>query len=347
MLLRTELAMLAGIAWAMLASGRARRGGANGDGSARAWVRAAIETVSLPLGCLGSCAVLLLTMHHLLPDTALAKAEGARQWDAVLGSTVIILGGSFTVGAGLGLFWIVTAGLVLASRRMNLATALANTVFPVLLLLSALRGQAMQGARYVLWAFLFSCLWNVLRLGEPSPGQTESGSTPWQMRTAWAMVAVLAVVLPIDGWVFSHLLSRRSETIRQFSSQHLEELAGMQGTSMDIGYIGYFSQAKICDLAGLVNGRDLAKLNVVQRTERCASLRPDFVFGTPSQIRLVMEHQDLTGWRVCDAYDLMNVRAPDRHYLLASPERFEKICGATGRRPGPPEELAAVARRPF
>ena len=219
-------------------------------------------------------------------------------------------------------------------------------LFPVLLLLSALRGQQMQGARYVLWTFLFSSLWNILAIASPRLADPHSAWPELRDRRQFAfttaLVLILLLLLPIDVVSMYRVLAHRAHTMRYISSEHLQQLSGLQGTSMDIGYVGYFTQANICDLAGLVNGRTAAALTVTERGRRCAALQPDFVFGNASQIDLITQFQSLRGWRICDGYDFVNVRGADRHYLVASPKNAEKICAAAGKQPAPADDLSRI-----
>lgn len=344
-LIRSELTLLVGTAWFILIAGRERRAQTP---TLQTRIARGFETLYLPLGGLASCLFVLGTMHHLLPDTALAKADGLHEWFGVLSSTAIVLTGAFLIGIGLAAFWLGTLLLVWMRAQLTPATLLANTLFPVLLLLSALRGQQMQGARYVLWTFLFSSLWNILTIADPRPADLKSSEPAVDRRqifVAAGLVLILLLLLPIDIVSMYRVLTRRAHTMRSISGEHLQQLSGLQGTSMDIGYVGYFTQANICDLAGLVNGRAAAALTVTERGRRCAALKPDFVFGNASQIDLVTQFQSLRGWRICDGYDFVNVRGADRHYLVASPRSAEKVCAAAGKEPSSVDDLIRIVPR--
>ncbi len=121
--------------------------------------------------------------------------------------------------------------------------------------------------------------------------------------------------------------------MRVFASQHLEVLRARRGVASDIGYIGYFTGADICDLAGLVNGREAARLSSKERVYACAGTKPEFMFLNSSQFGPMAAATAVDDWKVCGQYDFTNVRTADRHYLLVRPELAEEVCRATGRQP--------------
>ncbi len=328
-MLRTELSMLAGLASLAIVAGQIQR---SGDRTVRGVFGAVRRSSHLVLGCLLACATILLTMGVLLPDTALAKAEGIGAWHRVVVATEVVLVSSFAVGAGMVLFWLLTLVIVVLRRRLNVATAVANTTFPVLIGLSMLRGQDIQGVRYLLWALLFPAVWNVLLLGSVDEGaETNNG---FQLGLVYLFVVCLLVELPFEGRLMYHVLRTRAGTMREFEAQHLEELSGLHGVSMDIGYIGYFTHARLCDMSGLVNGRAVAQMSSRDRVRRCAAERPEFAFGNLDQLGALTEELAMSGWQVCSAYDFGNLRKPDTHFLVAPPETAERVCGASGVSPG-------------
>lgn len=364
-LLRTELAMLAGLASLAIVAEQVAR---EGEFTLRGCLRALLRSSHLVIGCLLACATILLAMGVLLPDTALAKAEGIEAWRRVLFATAVVLTSSFAIGAGLALFWLVTLGIVVLRRRLSASTVVVNLVFPVLLSLSMLRGQDIQGVRYLLWALLFPSIWNILTLGlredeASADGAVEDSTvdivmgraafvrrgvdegTRFEMGLVYAFVVLLFLELPFESRMMYHVLRSRAATMREFNGQHLERLAGLQGVSMDIGYIGYFTHARICDMSGLVNGRAVARMKTPDRVRRCAEEHPEFAFGNSDQLGALTSYLAMGGWRVCSGYDFRNLRKADMHYLVAPPATADRVCRSTGVAPEATETIDALLHR--
>jgi hypothetical protein len=336
-LLRTELLLLAGLCFLILTYRRAQLAGHSGHvvSSPRSWLPAALQSSHLLLGSLLALALILLRMHVLLPDTALAKSHGPSVWPGVLDAAAITLAGALSFGAGLLVFWLLTIFLLLrAHRLLSLPVLLANSVFPIVLTLAALRGQEIQGARYLVWTFFFSALWNILELATPEPSQPIGTSSELPGKPlVYAFLVLFLLVQPVEARLMYRVLTARAHTLAFFETQHLNTLHGQLGVAFDVGYIGYFSQANICDLAGLVNGRDAARLTNDTRAAACAARHPDFIFGNLSQIELMQRYMPLTGWQVCDHFNFVNVSNPDTHYLVLPPATAASVCHQTSGEP--------------
>jgi hypothetical protein len=330
-LLRTELLLLCAGCCLLLTLCRAQAAATRL--SARSLSAAAIRSSHLFAGGLLACASIIWRMHTLLPDTAIAKSFGPGYWQSVLVETAITLGSAFSFGLGMLLFWLLTL-IVLSGRARGLTTStlIANLFFPTVLLLSALRGQMIQGVRYYYWTLFFAALWNILELsGLPA-------ETPRRSRfdlLIYAFLVLLAFDLPVETVNMYRVLEHRVGTVRRFEAQHLEQLRDEHGVAFDIGYIGYFTRSRLCDVAGLVNGRAAAQLTRVARAQACVATQPDFIFGSTGQLDLFAELMDLDGWQICGRYDLVNVRTLDAHYLIAPPRLAAKTCQATGNQPVP------------
>jgi hypothetical protein len=282
----------------------------------RQWRRA----IALALGSLISLCTIWLTMGHILPDTALAK-EGAPFME-VLFSAAHILGSTFSFGVGLLVLWLTIS--IAAWRTPMKGTErkqliVANLLSPTLILLAAAKGQQMQGIRYVLWAMLFSTVWNLLSLPRPNC----SRSTP-----LLAFAAVLA-----GCWVFEmpsalHVFEGRSATLERMADAHLERLGPGSGLAGDVGFISYFSNTTICDIDGLVNGRAAAQLSFEKRARACMSDRPSFLFVSGPQfgfLKKVMHLQDAE-WLECGNVAFSNAGSEDRHWLLVLRTTYPQGC---------------------
>jgi hypothetical protein len=330
-LLRTELLLLCAGCCLMLTLRRSQA--AASRLSARSLSAAAIRSSHLFVGGLLACGSILWRMRTLLPDTAIAKSLGPGYGEKVLVETAFTLGGAFSFGLGMLLFWLLTLIVLLQrGRRITPSALIANLFFPTVLLFSALRGQMIQGVRYFCWTLFFAALWNILELS------LLPATTPRRSRSdllIYAFLVLLALDLPVETVIMHRVLERRVGTVRRFEAQHLEQLRDEYGVATDIGYIGYFTQARLCDLAGLVNGRAAARLDRVARAQACVATQPDFLFGSAGQLGALADLLDLSDWQICGRYDLVNVRTLDAHYLIAPPRLTAKTCLATGNQPVP------------
>ena len=346
-LLRTELLLLFAVSSLILTVGRSLQPGRSPEPgrslepsrtlSPQRLLAAAPACSHFLVGAAIAVCIIVTTMHVLLPDTALAKSHGITHWRDPFEQTAITLKGALSFGIGMLVFWLLTLALVtIRARRLPLNTFLANAFFPVVLLLSSLRGQEIQGVRYVSWTFFFSITWNILELAR---APAESPADRWSAPSLYAFAALLALALPFESVTIHRLLSHRTETIRAFESEHLDVLQPRRGIAFDIGYIGYFTGASMCDIAGLVNGRAAAHLTSKQRLDACLAKNMDFAFLSPDQLGSMARLVDMRQWQSCGHYDLANVHNADRHYLVVRPELVHEVCQATGQAPVPVSTL--------
>lgn len=320
-LLRTELILLCGLAFAILfwkslfdqeqRSETNRRFPAIFSGS------------HLLLGGVLAIVVIRIKMHAFLPDTALAKSNGVANWPIAFQVTERVLASSLSFGAGMFLFWLLTIFLLLRTGRFSIAGLLANLAFPILFSLAALRGQQVQGARYFVWTFFFSILWNILEL---SSLQSAHRSQHQSKTLAYCFLALLLLALPFESRTLYPMLRDRATLIKQFEGDHLEALEGKRGVAFDVGQIGYFSRANICDLAGLVNGREKARETEGERFAGCAATHPDFMFiatGEINEMRYLLPMED---WQACSQYDFRTVKQNTVHYLIVPRSTAREVC---------------------
>ena len=213
----------------------------------------------------------------MLPDTAVAKSAVGRVDDALrrLGSSTA---SSLTLGAGLSALWAVSAASAAhaawTGRRGALALVAANAVIVVLFLGVAVRGQEVAGFRNVMWALLFMASWNIAS----SP---QTVQIPERVRTALSLrgvagkvvmlgaLGLLAAAWAVEGHLVKRIVDDRSGAYADMRSQKLDRLADLPGVAFDIGFVGYFTEGAICDLNGLVNGPEAARLS---EDERAAAL---------------------------------------------------------------------------
>jgi hypothetical protein len=321
-LLRIELILLCALSFAILARQSFH---SSGDAAKpERHLRSIIGGGHLLLGSLLALAYIRIKMHFLLPDTAIAKASSVTPWSATLFATIKVLAAALSFGVGMLIFWILTIFLLSRVRRLTTTDLLANSVFPILVALAVLRGQQIQGARYFAWTFTFSILWNILELGRISPLR---GERPPSSRLVSVFLVLLLFALPCESIALYPVLKSRSELLQQFESDHFEILEGKRGITIWIGYIGYFSKADICDLAGLVNGREKARETTSERIVGCVASHPDFLFFDASRINDVRPFFSYTGWQACSRYyEFRNLSSAKRYYLIVPRATAPEVC---------------------
>jgi len=298
--LRVELGLLVGIGVLLMLALRER-------------VRAASLCVGAALGY----TLITVLMGHLLPDTAVAKVGLSPL--AVFNTAVFETVASLSFGCGAVLLWVLSA--ISAWRTDRRQAFIANLPFPALVLLATARGQQIQGIRYLIWPLLFSITWNMLtaRDGWPVLGSRLKFAAIGLVALAWAFE--LPIALRIDRG--------RSRTLVEMRSSHLDRLHG-EGVAGDVGFIGYFSQATICDAKGLVNGRVAAAMTTEERMHACMASHPTFAFATQKQID---SYHDVRlfrrdDWLECGSVTFQNVESEDRHWLLVRRADYPSGCPA-------------------
>lgn len=317
-LLRTELAALSLIATcASLASRWARR-----KPSASA-LGTLLSSTPLAVGAFLGMALIWSIFGRVLPDTAVAKSSGfsLRPLDAA----AHVIASSFCFGCGALLLFLLSAWLWLrvirrsADARSGLPVWLiVNSCFPIVLVLSCMRGQAVQGVRYFLWPLFFSIVWNLLTLGLAVLDKPAHRS---HYPLAWGLAIVLILLFPADWHYASRAMSGRAQTFLSMRDAGLSRYRDRLVIAGDIGFIGYFTGAEVCDLSGLVNGLQAAALPTAQRARRCVEQKPGLLFVTESQRLMLAPFLDFTAWAPALSVDFQNVNNNDRHILFLPKEQ--------------------------
>jgi hypothetical protein len=320
-LLRTELLLLCGLAFAILAWKNLFLP-EQGNQSSRLF-RALLSGSHFLLGGLLALGYIRLRMHAFLPDTALAKSNGVAHWYIALQVTAQVFTGALSFGAGMFFLWLLTVFLTLRAGRFSITTLFANLAFPVLFALAASRGQQIQGARYFVWTLFFSILWNIFELSGIS--LTRPAHTQDKILTL-CFLALLLLELPFESRMLYPMLRDRANLLKQFEESHFESLQGKRGVAFDIGYLGYFSRADICDVAGLVNGREKARQTTEQRVLGCLKTHPDFIFVDPGGIGYAANYLSINDWQICSRYNFTSVTKNDPHYLIVPRSVAPEVC---------------------
>jgi hypothetical protein len=164
---------------------------------------------------------------------------------------------------------------------------------------------------------MFSCVWNLCALDEPPP----LGAPRPRASGRAALAAGLAVLAlwAVEARTTARIISGRSDTFRSLAGADWRGYADRQAVAADIGMFGYFSRTRVCDLAGLVNGRRLAQATTQERAAECARQRPAVAFLTDDQVAILAPHLDVRGWTPCREVSFTNVRSLDLHRLYVDP----------------------------
>jgi len=268
----------------------------------------------LALGGLSSLAALQLLCGHILPDTVVAKRTAPVSFVAALFQVERSTLSSLTLGAGLVALWTLSLffGLHSADRRGKIAMLACNLLFPCLIALIAARGQILHGVRYFTSVYLFLIVWNFC-----IPARSADRSEAWpQGYRLWAVAAFLLALWVYEGNIVIRVLSARNQMLLAMQSEDLGRLRNATGAGFDIGFIAFFSQARILDFSGLVNGRDVAALTSAQRLRRISTASPDFLFVNEPQMEGLAPYLDIGSYRVCHQYR-MTTLSREQVYSLA------------------------------
>jgi hypothetical protein len=338
-LLRIELASLCGLAACTLACGRmATHNFRNSRSLTARWISTSFQSAAILLGAILALLGTRLVFGSFLPDTALAKSSVAAWWP--LQAIIHCLIGAAVFGISATILTFVSGALLLRalikhrkSSYEKLAWLFANLPFPLLIALACLRGQEIQGVRTVVWPLLFTTVWNALQLErlrrELPPSEIPP---PSRIPLSWAYAAFLLCLLPI-GWHYAmHAMMGRAQTFLEMRKGGLARFQHSTIVAGDVGFISYFTGGYTCDIDGLVNGREAAKMSPEERIAACAARHPKLLFLTTPQMKDVSAVMPIQGWTNCGHYDFTNVIGSDRHYLLVP---RPSLCPVPTQSPGP------------
>jgi hypothetical protein len=262
---------------------------------------------------LGAAATVALA-GHLLSDGAIAKPPlwlgfGGRLWRAALAHAA-----SLSFGAGLlALVGAASARLLggAAGRDERRAAALVTFVPPAFWAVAAGLGVVAFGLRYAIPGYVFAFFWCALarRPLAGEPGFRRSAVAAVFVLVAASWVVELATLTPV-------VRSQRTR-LAAFEAAHLESLEGQTGLAYQVGEIGYFTRAYICDLGGLVSGREMARLSAHERLAACLARHPGFAYLSEPQLEAMLP---LATWTDCGAFEVVNLERPDRLHLRVRPD---------------------------
>jgi hypothetical protein len=282
------------------------------------YLRNTISNAHLASGAALGVALTILLTGSLLPDTALAKEAmpfSLSHVRTILASTASAL----SFGIGTIAIWLLTAWLAYpratSTQREVVAWVIANSPFPLLVVLIVMRGQQVQGFRYLVWAPAFSLTWNICGFFRSPEGSfLVPGTLRRNLGAAGAMFALFAY--GGESWAVKRVMDGRSQTLDRMLHARFADLSGVPLVAGDIGFVSYFSNAQVCDMSGLVHGRAVASMTRDQRIRRCVADAPMAAFLTAPQYHELSKWLEIDSWYVCGIFDFTNLGDSDRHYLL-------------------------------
>jgi hypothetical protein len=179
------------------------------------------------------------------------------------------------------------------------------------------------------WTLLFSVLWNILELGAAIPDNPRIEQDAPARVLTYALLALILLAQPLEISLVYPILHDRAKLMAMIPGRHLDVLQGKLGVAADVGIIGYFTKANICDLNGLIDGREFARLTPQQRLTACAAQKPDFLYLDRSELGTFSGFMPLGNWQICGEYEMTGLRYKDMHYLIVPPSTAEHICRET------------------
>lgn len=253
-------------------------------------------------------------------DAAVAKSFGSGYGWTTLSIAARGVMGASLLGVGTLACWAWCSWLVIRARRWptHLPDVLMAATVPAMWLMIGLRGQQVQGVRPMLWICFLAIGWLAARGWNAAP----AGASLRSLGTYAGVLIVVAWAI-VDLRLVAPLIKGRSDVLHQMAADRLHRLTGEPFIALDVGFISWFTRGNLCDLNGLVNGRDFARLTQAERAAVCGRWQPTFAFLTePQRASLQRQLPDLRlgEWVVCRTYDFPNVRSRFPHALLMRPD---------------------------
>ena len=291
------------------------------------------------IGLVVALAVIAAIFGGVWSDAAVAKLRHAYTLQEFVVLLASIAVGAGTFGVGLFAAWLVLLAVAapLMHQSDTRALLLGALALPVVLIVIALRGQAVEGIRPLLpfAAFSLTCLVSCLRHRPVS-------LSPRPVAAALALVLVVGWV--VDGPAFARIVRLQAQSLEAMRSRDWSPLRGHTGVAWDVGYLAWFTGAPICDAQGLINGAAFARLTLSDRLDRCSQVA-EFAYVDAARFRQLATALDMRGWRICDRFDFAHRAAPLSVYLLVAPSLArEPLCSAAAPRVDDEASLRVGAR---
>jgi len=288
------------------------------------------RAIALAAGSVAGFSVIFGIFGRILPDTAIAKSHALTNmpWTVAAFTTLMNIGKAHAAASSLGTIVVLgVIGSFLSAMRTacdRYFMAVINAGFAVVLFLVVWRQQAIQGYRYFVFIEFFLFAFNIAILNA-SRNIHEKAAIAVRPRGGLnsSVVAILLGVAFVGWQAFDLYKLRtisagRAISFQKFENASLSDLRGTYGIAWDVGMIGYFSQARILDGNGLVDGIDVARMTRPDRLRSFVTEHPvRFVFVDAPQLAGLKGFIDVSHWAVRETFDFPNFAGdPDRHFLM-------------------------------
>jgi hypothetical protein len=282
----------------------------------------------------GAIGLLLLwtVFGSILPDPALAKATGETMPAATLAGIATSVVGGMAFGIGLLALWLIGLAANLRARTAPRVIVLVpNLALALLWCAIAARGQYVQGIRHILPPLVFMIATNAALIRGVDPRALLAPiapSTTWRHALTWSAAAIAGYAFTAELGKFQTIVANRSAAFLEMRSLDLAALEGVDGIAWDVGHLMYFTKAQVCDVSGLINGRQASRIPEAQRLENCLKRDVEFVFVTPENAAELIGRSGsrFADWPVCGQYLFQNVSTTVPHYLAVAPDRAAHVC---------------------
>ncbi|HEX2115752.1 MAG TPA: hypothetical protein VHM01_15215 [Alphaproteobacteria bacterium] len=274
--------------------------------------------------------ILWAIFGSILPDPALAKATGLAMPAASLAGFATSLAGGMGFAVGLLALWLAGAAINFRTRSAARAVILLpNLALLALWCIVAARGQFVQGIRHLLAPLVFMIAANaaLLRAVDFRDLRARVATAPRQA-LAWTVAGVIGLGFTAELVKFHAIVESRTAAFLEMRALQLAALEDAEGIAWDVGHLMYFTKAQVCDVSGVVNGRQAAMAPESQRLANCLQRDVEFVFVTPDNAAELIERSGsrFADWPVCGQYLFQNVSTTSPHFLAVAPARAAQIC---------------------
>ena len=278
-----------------------------------------IKNNPLALGALFGILIIFYYYGYILPDTAIAK-KSAPSLLLIL-TLVKATFTSLSFGIGLLLLIFISFGIIinkkseiyikLGSKKIVNATILINLSLAIFIVIISIKGQRIEGIRHFLWLYAFITGWNLIVI------TSCIDHIKYNYKFVVIFITTVIFLFVPEFYLFQRISNGRNKALYTMNDSNLTFLKNDIGLAADIGYIGYFSEASICDMLGLIGGREFAILNTEQRIEECLKKDLGFLFLDIGQIEVIRKKIEYIGqWCVYDKYDFPNVSSMHTHSIF-------------------------------
>lgn len=227
-------------------------------------------------------AIIYKVTGQLLPDTAIAKQRNPFQ----LGQINMFLTTpikSLTVGLFSVFIYLVTAYLTIfkVNGKYRIFSVTINSLIFVLILLVYVTGMAVEGWRHIQWAFVVVIASNVFILN-----LTDYQFNLFKRVKPILISAVFVLIFTAEFIIIKPVFDLRSSMLAKIQKDVIElKLEGKRYLAYDFGFLSYFARGELVDYAGLVMGKDYAKLSTDERIKAISEIDFDFLYLREDQFR--------------------------------------------------------------